>query len=185
MRAEDLLNIPEQTWKDIGNRLKANHVIKPYQHLMSRVEEKQLDALFDITPAQPAKENKMIETPKSGSSSSAPGAPVDGTISIDDFNKVDLRIAKIVNAELIEGADKPLKLTLDFGGTTKTVFAGIKSAYDPEQLKGRLTVVVANLAPRKMKFGVSDGMVLAASGDGPGLYLLSPDSGAQPGMKVK
>jgi len=185
MRAEDLLNIPEQTWKDIGNRLKANHVIKPYQHLMSRVEEKQLDALFDITPAQPAKENKMIETPKSGSSSSAPGAPVDGTISIDDFNKVDLRIAKIVNAETVEGADKLLKLTVDLGTGTKTVFAGIKSAYDPEQLKGRLTVAVANLAPRKMKFGVSEAMVLAASGDAPGIYLLSPDSGAQPGMKVK
>jgi methionyl-tRNA synthetase len=98
---------------------------------------------------------------------------------------VDLRVAKIVNAEPIEGADKLLKLTLDVGGATKTVFAGIKSAYDPEQLKGRLTVLVANLAPRKLKFGVSDGMVLAASGDGPGLYLLSPDSGAQPGMKVK
>ena len=102
-----------------------------------------------------------------------------GGITIDDFNKVDLRIAKIVNAEPIEGADKLLRLTLDVGGATKTVFAGIKSAYDPEQLKGRLTVVVANLAPRKMKFGVSEGMVLAASGDGPGLYLLSPDSGAQ------
>jgi methionyl-tRNA synthetase len=106
-------------------------------------------------------------------------------ITIDDFNKVDLRIAKIVNAETVEGADKLLKLTLDVGGAAKTVFAGIKSAYDPEQLKGRLTVVVANLAPRKMKFGVSEGMVLAASGEGPGLYLLSPDSGAQSGMKVK
>jgi methionyl-tRNA synthetase len=108
-----------------------------------------------------------------------------GGISIDEFNKVDLRIAKIVDAQPVEGADKLLKLTLDIGGTTKTVFAGIKSAYDPEKLKGRLTVAVANLAPRKMKFGVSEGMVLAASGDGPGIYLLSPDSGAQPGMKVK
>ena len=98
---------------------------------------------------------------------------------------MDLRIAKIVNAETVEGADKLLKLTLDVGGAAKTVFAGIKSAYDPEQLKGRLTVVVANLVPRKMKFGVSEGMVLAASGEGPGLYLLSPDSGAQSGMKVK
>jgi len=106
-------------------------------------------------------------------------------ISIDEFNKVDLRIAKIVDAEPVEGADKLLKLTLDVGGTTKTVFAGIKSAYDPERLKGRLTVAVANLAPRKMKFGVSEGMVLAASGDGPGIYLLSPDSGAEPGMRVK
>jgi len=152
---------------------------------MTRVEEKQLDALFDITPAQPAKDNRMIETPKSGSPSAAPGAPVTGMISIDDFNKVELRIAKIANAESVEGADKLLKLTLDVGGATKTVFAGIKSAYDPEKLKGRLTVVVANLAPRKMKFGVSEGMVLAASGEGPGIYLLSPDAGADPGMRVK
>jgi len=96
-----------------------------------------------------------------------------------------LRIARIVTAEHVEGSDKLLRLTLDFGGTTKTVFAGIKSAYDPESLRGRLTVAVANMAPRKMKFGVSEGMVLAASGDGPGIYLLSPDSGALPGMRVK
>ncbi|MNC86397.1 Methionine--tRNA ligase [compost metagenome] len=108
-----------------------------------------------------------------------------GTISIDDFNKIDLRIARIANAEAVEGADKLLKLTLDLGGTTKTVFAGIKSAYDPEKLKGRLTVVVANLAPRKMKFGVSEGMVLAASSDGPGIFILGPDTGAEPGMRVK
>jgi methionyl-tRNA synthetase len=112
-------------------------------------------------------------------------SPTDGTISIDDFSKVDLRIAKIVKAEHVDGADKLLRLTLDLGGGTRTVFAGIKSVYDPSELEGRLTVMVANLAPRKMKFGVSEGMVLAASGDGPGLYLLSPDSGAQPGMKVK
>jgi methionyl-tRNA synthetase len=107
-------------------------------------------------------------------------------ISIDDFSKIDLRIARIANAEHVEGADKLLKLTLDLGALgTKQVFAGIKSAYDPEALKGRLTVMVANLAPRKMKFGVSEGMVLAASGDAAGLYLLSPDAGADPGMKVK
>ena len=98
---------------------------------------------------------------------------------------MDLRIARIANAEHVEGADKLLKLTLDLGGETRTVFAGIKSAYAPETLKGRLTVMVANLAPRKMKFGVSEGMVLAASGDDPGIFLLSPDSGAQPGMRVK
>ena len=116
-----------------------------------------------------------------------PGPSPDGRgeISIDDFNKVDLRIAKIVKAEYVDGADKLLKLTLDIGSGTRTVFAGIKSAYDPEKLEGRLTVMVANIAPRKMKFGVSEGMVLAASGDAPGLFLLSPDSGAQPGMKVK
>jgi methionine--tRNA ligase beta chain len=113
----------------------------------------------------------------------------DATITIDDFSKIDLRIAKIANAEHVEGADKLLKLTLDVGSLgTRQVFAGIKSAYDPAQLVGRLTVVVANLAPRKMKFGLSEGMVLAASdadGKSPGIHLLSPDSGAQPGMRVK
>lgn len=107
------------------------------------------------------------------------------TITIDDFAKLDLRVAKIVRAEAVEGADKLLKLTLDLGGATHTVFAGIKPAYGPEQLEGRLAVLVANLAPRKMKFGVSEGMVLAASGDGPGIFLISADAGAQPGMRVK
>jgi methionyl-tRNA synthetase len=114
------------------------------------------------------------------------GAP---QINIDDFSKIDLRVARIVTAEHVEGADKLLKLTLDVGNLgTRQVFAGIKSAYDPARLVGRLTVMVANLAPRKMKFGMSEGMVLAASdADGklPGIFLLSPDSGAQPGMRVK
>jgi methionyl-tRNA synthetase len=112
-------------------------------------------------------------------------AAADSKISIDDFGKVDLRIARIVSAESVEGADKLLKLRLDIGAGTRTVFAGIKSAYDPSTLVGRLTVMVANLAPRKMKFGLSEGMVLAASGESPGIFLLSPDSGAQPGMRVK
>ena len=106
-------------------------------------------------------------------------------INIDDFNKVELRVAKIVKAEHVEGADKLLKLTLDIGTEQRSVFAGIKSAYDPAKLVGRLTVMVANLQPRKMRFGESQGMVLAASGEGPGIFLLSPDDGAQPGMKVK
>jgi methionyl-tRNA synthetase len=110
---------------------------------------------------------------------------VSDTISIEDFNKLDLRVAKIASAQQVDGADKLLRLTLDLGGTTRQVFAGIKSAYDPAQLEGRLTVVVANLAPRTMKFGVSEGMVLAASGDGPGIFLISPDTGALPGMRVK
>jgi methionine--tRNA ligase beta chain len=110
----------------------------------------------------------------------------DALIKIDDFTKIDLRIAKITNAEHVEGADKLLKLTLDVGSLgARQVFAGIKSAYDPASLVGKLTVVVANLAPRKMKFGLSEGMILAASGDTPGIFLLSPDAGAQPGMRVK
>ncbi len=156
-------------WSDFGESLTR---INPYTHLMTRVDEKQLDALFE-----PPSEKSAMTTP------AAPSA--DGTISIDDFNKLDLRIARIVKAEHVDGADKLLKLTLDIGDGMRTVFAGIKSAYDPSKLEGRLTVMVANIAPRKMKFGVSEGMVLAASGDGPGLFLLSPDSGAQPGMKVK
>jgi methionyl-tRNA synthetase len=156
--------------------------IKPYKHLMTRVEHKQLDQLFDIASVpQSTAPQRHAEHQQHEAKETAVNEP----ISIDDFNKVDLRIAKIVKAEYVEGADKLLKLTLDAGNGTRTVFAGIKSAYDPAKLEGRLTVVVANLAPRKMKFGISEGMVLAASGESPGLYLLSPDSGAQPGMKVK
>jgi methionyl-tRNA synthetase len=106
-------------------------------------------------------------------------------ISIDDFGKVDLRVARIVDAQAVDGADKLVRLTLDLGGETRTVFAGIKAAYAPESLKGRYTVMVANLAPRKMRFGISEGMILAASGEEPGIFLVSPDSGALPGMRVK
>jgi len=112
-------------------------------------------------------------------------APIADIISIDDFAKVDLRIAKIIKAEHVEGADKLLQLTLDIGGETRNVFAGIKSAYLPEDLEGRHTVMVANLAPRKMRFGVSEGMVLAAGPGGDDLFILCPDEGATPGMKVK
>jgi len=150
--------------------------IRPFKHLLARVEGKQLDALFDVS-----KEATMTAP----SPQPSPSKEGEGVISIDDFNRVDLRIARIVKAEHVDGADKLLKLTLDVGNGTRTVFAGIKSAYEPAKLEGRLTVIVANIAPRKMKFGVSEGMVLAASGEGPGLFLLSPDSGAQPGMKVK
>ncbi|HET9404393.1 MAG TPA: methionine--tRNA ligase [Burkholderiales bacterium] len=178
-QAERFLNTPNLSWKDLGGRPKR---IGKYEHLMTRVDPKQIAALVEAN-----KENLQVTTPTTTPTPApAPAAqPGGGTISIDDFSKIDLRIARIANAEAIEGADKLLKLTLDLGGTTKTVFAGIKSAYDPEKLKGRLTVVVANLAPRKMKFGVSEGMVLAASGDGPGIFILSPDAGAEPGMKVK
>ncbi len=184
---EQFLNIPALTWPDAYAFLEGGHQINAYKHLMTRVEGKQLDALFDLPAAPEPKEKKTVTTP----AAPAPAIPApataaaDATISIDDFAKVDLRVALIANAEAVEGADKLVKLTLDLGTETRTVFAGIKSAYAPEQLKDRLTVMVANLAPRKMRFGVSQGMVLAASGEGPGIFLLSPDSGAQPGMKVK
>jgi methionyl-tRNA synthetase len=164
--------------------------VNAYQHLMTRVDPKQLDALFDVSPALAAPKAPTGAPTKQQSSSKVttatkPEAPAaDGTISIEEFKRVDLRVARIANAEHVEGADKLLKLTLDLGTETRTVFAGIKSAYDPSKLIGRLTVMVANLAPRKMKFGLSQGMVLAASGEEPGLYLLSPDSGAQPGMRI-
>ena len=185
-RAEEFLNIKPLQWDDVDTPLVPGHTIRPYQHVMTRVDPKQLDALFELP-----KETKPVTTSTSHATSPAKAETTSTVasaahISIDDFTKVDLRIAKIANAEHVEGADKLLKLTLDVGALgTRQVFAGIKSAYDPAALIGKLTVVVANLAPRKMKFGLSEGMVLAASGDAPGLFLLSPDSGAQPGMKVK
>ncbi|MEQ1661502.1 MAG: methionine--tRNA ligase [Thiobacillus sp.] len=164
--------------------------IQPYQHLMTRIDPKSIEAMVDAnkqnlepTPAPAPVRHAEAQT---HAVQPAAAAPVAETISIDDFAKIDLRIARIANAEHVEGADKLLRLTLDLGELgTRQVFAGIKSAYAPEALVGRLTVMVANLAPRKMKFGMSEGMVLAASGDAPGLFILSPDSGAQPGMKVK
>ena len=149
---------------------------------MARIDPKQIDALLE----GPGGAAPLPPPAAAGAERAAPATGADKPITIDDFAKVDLRIAKIVNAEHVDGADKLLKLTLDVGeGRLRTVFAGIKSAYRPEDLVGRLTPMVANLAPRKMKFGVSEGMVLAASGDGPGIFLLSPDAGAQPGMRVK
>jgi methionyl-tRNA synthetase len=129
--------------------------------------------------------NQMTSVAANPPSPQTPHPKGEGLISIDEFSKVDLRVARIVSAEHVEGAEKLLKLQLDIGTETRQVFAGIKSAYDPAKLVGRLTVMVANLQPRKMRFGESQGMVLAASGEGPGIFLLSPDDGAQPGMKVK
>jgi len=150
--------------------------VRPFKHLMTRVDPRQIDALLGIEEAASPATGR-------GENSSGAGAP---HVTIDDFAKVDLRVARIVAAESVEGADKLVKLTLDVGELgTRIVFAGIKSAYAPASLVGRLTPMVANLAPRKMRFGVSEGMILAASGEGPGVYLLAPDSGAMPGMRVK
>jgi methionyl-tRNA synthetase len=173
--AQRFLNLPDLKWADADKPIAANHRINEYRHLLKRVEERQIDALFDLarerTPEPQEKPTKETT--------------VNDQISIDDFSKLDLRVARILQAEQVEGADKLLRLTLDLGDGTRTVFAGIKSAYAPEKLAGRLTVVVANLAPRKMKFGISEGMVLAASGEGAGIFLIAPDSGAKPGMRVK
>ncbi len=152
--------------------------IQPFKHLMQRVEPAMLDALFE----PPAAPEPVKPTPG--------GEEIAETITIQDFGKIDLRIAKIVNCEHVEGSDKLLRLTLDVGeGRHRNVFSGIKSAYQPQDLVGKLTVMVANLAPRKMKFGVSEGMVLAASHADDkvdaGIYLLDPATGAQPGMRVR
>jgi methionyl-tRNA synthetase len=187
-RAEQFLAASELTWADSTVIFPAGHVIKPYKHLLSRVDPKLVTSLVEankesLQPTPPPHSQQRHAEHQVHTEEKVEIAP---TINIDDFGKVDLRVALIINAEHVEGADKLLKLTLDVGTLgTRQVFAGIKAAYDPEKLKGRLTVMVANLAPRKMKFGVSEGMVLAASGDGPGLFLLSPDSGAKPGMRIK
>ena len=187
-QATEFLNLPYPLkWENQRNQIKR---INPYSHLMSRIDPSSIEAMVDAnkqnlepTPAPAPVRHAEAQTHATQSVSSTPES---GLISIDDFSKIDLRIARIANAEHVEGADKLLRLTLDLGELgTRQVFAGIKSAYDPAQLVGRLTVMVANLAPRKMKFGMSEGMVLAASGDTPGLFILSPDEGAMPGMKVK
>jgi methionyl-tRNA synthetase len=152
------------------------HRIAAFEPLLQRVERKQIDAMLTASAAP------VAEAPAPAAASTLQ-EPIAATIDFDAFAKVDLRIARIAAAAPVEGSDKLLKLSLDLGGETRTVFSGIRSAYRPEDLEGRLTVMVANLAPRKMRFGVSEGMVLAA-GDGHGIYLLSPDSGAEPGQRV-
>ena len=170
---------------------------------MMRVEEEKIQAVIDASKEErketQAKTTKQTSTKPDSEkntlivSESDPSHrladPISDTISFDDFAKIDLRIARIIKAEHVEKADKLLQLTLDIGGDTRNVFAGIKSAYTPEYLTGKLTIMVANLAPRKMRFGVSEGMVLAAGPGGKDLWILNPDgdqtTGAQPGMKVK
>jgi methionyl-tRNA synthetase len=161
-----------------------NHAIQPFKALMQRVDPVKVQAMVDaskdnLQPAAPVTAPAAVASATDNIEAIAP------TINIDDFAKLDLRIAKIVSAEHVEGADKLLRLQLDLGNETRQVFAGIKAAYQPEQLVGRLTVMVANLAPRKMKFGMSEGMVMAAGPGGSEIFLLSPDDGATPGMRVK
>jgi methionyl-tRNA synthetase len=183
---EAFLNIPPLAWKDVDSYLPITHRINEYKHLMTRIDQKQINAMIEANKQTLAPAADSHSPVRHAEAQQHAIAPIAETISIDDFSKIDLRVAKIVNAEHVEGAEKLLKLTLDIGeGKPRTVFAGIKLVYDSEKLKGRMTVMVANLAPRKMKFGLSEGMVLAASGDAPGLFILSPDDGAQPGMRIK
>jgi methionyl-tRNA synthetase len=205
-RVERLLRIPPLTWADAGTALPAGHVIAPYEHLMTRIDPKRIAALVEanrdnLQPAapaavgppstSPASMNEPVAAPSTPAPTAEPSeapviAPIAPTITIDDFAKLDLRVARVAEAHAVEGADKLVKLILDVGSEQRQVFAGIKAHYAPEQLVGRHVVMVANLAPRKMRFGESQGMVLAASFDaGGGVFLLDLDTGAAPGMRVK
>ena len=176
---ESFLQIKPLLWNDAGTLI-LDHAIKPYKHLAKRIDEKQIQAMLELN-----RDNIMPATDKKNTEESSENDAILPTIEYEDFAKIDLRIVKILKAESVEGADKLLQLTLDLGNDKRQVFAGIKSAYSPEQLTGKLTVMVANLAPRKMRFGVSEGMVLAAGPGGQDLWILEPDNGAKPGMRVK
>ena len=174
-KSEDFLNT-EINWRDLacGQPLPSGHQIKKFKPLITRIEKQAIDNMLA--------ESKQAAGPRAGD-------PISDPVSFEDFARLDLRVARITRARHVEGADKLLQLTLDLGaaggGLQKNVFAGIKSAYRPEDLQGRLVVMVANLAPRKMRFGLSEGMVLAASGTDSGLFVIHPDAGARPGMRVK
>jgi methionyl-tRNA synthetase len=167
--AREFLGEQGWTWHSASEPLLGASINK-FKPLLTRVEKQQVD--------------KMVEESKE-TNGAPPKVAEDDTITIDDFMKVDMRIARIAEAKPVEGADKLLALTLDTGDGTRTVFAGIKAAYEADKLVGRHVIVVANLAPRKMRFGVSEGMVLAAGPGGEDIFLLSPDDGAEPGMRVK
>ncbi len=173
--AEAFLNLGDQSWPDVATQPILGHRINDFKPLLVRVDPDKIRAMVEASR----------ESLAPVAARSAAVEPVAAEIDYSDFAKIDLRVARIVRAEKVEGANKLLRLTLDLGGETRTVLAGIKAAYDPKSLEGRLTVMVANLKPRKMRFGVSEGMVLAAGPGGKDLYLLSPDEGAEPGMRVK
>ncbi|MGA0936921.1 MAG: methionine--tRNA ligase [Sedimenticolaceae bacterium] len=182
--AEAFLNIEPMTWNSQAKPL-CDHSVNKFKPLMTRVEREKIDAMIEDSKEDLAAEAKVIGKAAAQNTANSAIDPIADTIEFDDFAKVDLRIARIIKAEHVEGADKLLQLTLDIGDGTRNVFAGIKSAYQPEDLEGKLTVMVANLAARKMRFGLSEGMVLAAGPGGKDLFILNPDDGAQPGMRVK
>lgn len=179
-KAEQFLNIDSMAWPNQWSPL-TDHLINKFKPLLTRVDSEKLAALIEAS-----KENleKTVTVTPAKKAAKEPSTEAE-LIDFEDFAKIDLRIARIEKAEHVEGADKLLRLTLSLGDENRQVLAGIKSAYNPEHLEGRLTVIVANLKPRKMRFGVSEGMVLAAGSGGKDIWLLSPDEGASPGMKVK
>jgi len=182
-KIEDFLDVEPLMWADLNSTL-CNHTLKPYSHLISRIEPKMVENMLEINKANidsttnAAVQSNLVTTQYEA---------IAETINIDDFSKIDLRVAKIIDAKHVEGADKLLQITLDIGSEQRNVFAGIKSAYNPADLIGKHTIMVANLAPRKMKFGISEGMILAASFDdkNSGIYILEPHAGAVPGMRVR
>ena len=187
--AADFLNIAQEGWPDQAQPL-LNHKINSFTPLMTRVEADKIAAIIEAskenlekTPSVVAKATPTVAQAPANTVTTID--PIAEAIEIDDFAKIDLRIARIIKAQPVEGAEKLLQLTVDLGLETRNIFAGIKSAYAPEDLEGKLTVVVANLKPRKMRFGVSEGMVLAAGPGGKDLWILSPGEGAAPGMRVK
>jgi len=173
-KVEAFLNLPSLQWDDI-NEVLQDHQINKFKPMIQRIDNKQVEAM--IEEAKTLDENANTTTQLAD--------PIKTEIEYSDFDKIDLRIARIAKAEQVEGADKLLRLELDLGGQARQVFAGIKSAYEPAQLEGKLTVMVANLKPRKMRFGMSEGMILAAGPGGKDIWILNPDEGAQPGMRVK
>ncbi|MFI4955490.1 MAG: methionine--tRNA ligase subunit beta, partial [Gammaproteobacteria bacterium] len=154
--------------------------IKEYVPLLSRLDPKQVEAMVNES-----QEDLAVKTDAATPATRLQADPINAEITIDDFSKIDLRVVKIINAEEVPEADKLIKLTIDLGGEQRTIFAGIKAAYSPEQLIGKLTVVVANLQPRKMRFGLSSGMVLATGPGGKDIWIIEPNAGAEPGMRVK
>ena len=181
LRVEQLFGESPFTWQS-ATEIVEGKTLQPFEHLLQRLDPKRIAKMIDETKAQHAAPTKSAK--KQAVTEAGNFEEIAGEIQFDDFAKIDLRIAEIVNAEEVEGAKKLLKLTLSIGSETRQVFAGIKSAYDPATLIGRKTVMVANLAPRKMKFGLSEGMVLAAGPGGKDLFILSPDQGATPGQRV-
>jgi len=179
-KAETFLNVDALTWPEQLTPL-LDHNINKFKPLMTRVDPDKLAALIEASKDSLEKKPTAVKAKKKAK-------PVDekpDMIEFDDFAKIDLRVALIEKAELVDGADKLLRLTLSLGDEKRQVLAGIRSAYKPEELEGRLTMMVANLKPRKMRFGVSEGMVLAAGPGGDEIWILSPDNGAQPGMRIK
>jgi methionyl-tRNA synthetase len=172
-KVEKFLNVDKLTLKDLDTVIE-NHKINDFERLVERIDEKQVNAMIE--------ESKDTQSPQP--KTQTPPKPFKPECTIEDFDKIDLRVAKIIKAEAVEGADKLLRLNLDVGGPEKTVMAAIATAYKPEDLTGKIVILLANLKPRKMRFGLSEGMILAAGTGGKDIFMLSADTGAKPGQEV-